>query len=149
LCVFGVFKILYKREDKVKGLKGETLKIYRALAAFYKSTIIPTVRWSFLPAGFQLRPDNLFAPVTLHPEIFIKRISLPEISLQEYVEPGTLGPPPGTDRAACKQSKIPHDMSLLGVDRPMANEEVVRIPSVAITKKKTRSKRKNPGPSQS
>jgi hypothetical protein len=60
LGVFGIFKALYKTESKVKGLKGETLKIYRALAAFHKSTIIPMVRWSFVRAGFRRNPNNLF-----------------------------------------------------------------------------------------
>jgi hypothetical protein len=34
-------------------MKGETRKIYRALLAFYKSTIILMVRWSFERAGFR------------------------------------------------------------------------------------------------
>jgi hypothetical protein len=59
LCVFRIFKVLYTKENKVKGLKGETLKIYRALAPFYKFTIIPMVPWSFVWAGFRLNPDNL------------------------------------------------------------------------------------------
>jgi hypothetical protein len=60
--------------------------IHRTLAAFYKSTRIPIVRWSFAGAVFPLNPDNLFASVTFHPEIAIERIFLPEISLQEYVQ---------------------------------------------------------------
>jgi hypothetical protein len=58
-CVFRIFKVLYKKENEVKGLKGDTLKIYRVLAPFYKFTIIPTVRWAFVRAGFRLNPDNL------------------------------------------------------------------------------------------
>jgi hypothetical protein len=46
LCVFGLFKIFYRKETQSKGMKGETRKIYRALPAFYKSTIISMVRWS-------------------------------------------------------------------------------------------------------
>jgi hypothetical protein len=107
LCIFGIFNVLYKKENKVKGLKGGTLKIYRSLAAFYKYTIILMVWCSLIQAGFQLNPDNLFAPVALHPEIVIEKISLPEISLQEYVEPETLRPPLRTDRVARKQFQIP------------------------------------------
>jgi hypothetical protein len=107
LCVFGISKVLYKRENKVKAFKGESLKIYRALAASYKSTIIPMVRWSFVRAGFRLDPDNPFNPVTLHPQMVIAGISLPEISRQEYVELETLRPPLRTDRAACKRFQIP------------------------------------------
>jgi hypothetical protein len=65
LRVFVIFKVLYKKENKVKGLKGETLKIYRAFAALDKSAIIPMVRWIFIRAGFRLNPHNLFAPGTL------------------------------------------------------------------------------------
>jgi hypothetical protein len=59
LCVSRIFKVLYEKENKVKGLKGETLKIYRALTAFYKSTTIPTALRSFVRAEFRLNPDNL------------------------------------------------------------------------------------------
>jgi hypothetical protein len=37
----------------------------------------------------------------------MERISLPEILLQEYVEPQTWRPPPGADRAAHKRFQIP------------------------------------------
>jgi hypothetical protein len=93
LCVLGIFKVLYKRENKVKGLKREILKIYRDLAAFYKSTMIPMAPWSVVRARFPFTPENFSAPVTLHPEIVIERSSLPEISLQEYVEPEASRPP--------------------------------------------------------
>jgi hypothetical protein len=43
-------------------LKEETLKIYRAILAFYKATVIPIVRWSFLRTIFRLNPKNLLAP---------------------------------------------------------------------------------------
>jgi hypothetical protein len=65
LCVFRVFKMLYKREQKTKGMKGDTMKIYRGLLAFYKATIIPMVRWSFLRAGFRLNQNDLFALLTV------------------------------------------------------------------------------------
>jgi 4-hydroxybenzoate polyprenyltransferase len=44
LSVFGVFKMLCKREAKTHKMKGEALKIYLAILAFYKATIIPMVR---------------------------------------------------------------------------------------------------------
>jgi hypothetical protein len=90
LPVLGFFKALDKKENKVKELEKETLRIYRALAASYKSTIIPMVRWSLVRAGFRLNPDRLSAAVTLHPEICIERISLPEISPQKCMQPETL-----------------------------------------------------------
>jgi hypothetical protein len=105
-CVFGIFKVLYKRENKVKELKGETVQIYCALAAFYKSAIIPMVRWGVVRAGFRLNPDNPFAPVSLHPEIAMERISLHEISLQECIESETLRLSLWTDRTPCKRFQI-------------------------------------------
>ena len=88
LCVFGLFKILYKKERKVAEMKGETLKIYRALCAFYKATIIPMVRWSFSRAGFRLDPHNLFAPLTVNPAEVLDRLKVPDISLESFVSLG-------------------------------------------------------------
>jgi hypothetical protein len=78
-----LLKVLYKKEPKTQHLRGETLKIYRALAAFYKATIIPMVRWSFCRAGFSLNPENLLAPVRVRPDEVLGRIALPEITLEE------------------------------------------------------------------
>jgi hypothetical protein len=44
LWVFGVFKMLCQHEQKTKGMKGDTLTMYRGVLAFYKATIIPMVR---------------------------------------------------------------------------------------------------------
>jgi hypothetical protein len=66
-------------------MKGEALKIYRAMLAFYKATIIPMVRWSFVPAGFRLNPKNLLAPLTVTPADVFARIAMPEIGLEDYV----------------------------------------------------------------
>jgi hypothetical protein len=56
LCVFGIFKFLCKKENKMKGMKEETLKICPVIAAFYKGARIPMVRWSFVGARFRLYP---------------------------------------------------------------------------------------------
>jgi hypothetical protein len=68
LCVFGVFKVLHKTENKAKALRDETLKIYHALAPFYTFTIIPMVRWSFDWAGSRLNPERLFLQ-----ELYVQR----------------------------------------------------------------------------
>jgi hypothetical protein len=47
LCVFGLFKIFYRKERQSKGMKEEIRKIYQVLLALYKSMIIPMVPWSF------------------------------------------------------------------------------------------------------
>jgi hypothetical protein len=67
--VFGIFKFLSAKKDEVKRMKGETLKIYHAIAGFYNATLISMLRWSFICAGFYLNPDNPFAPLTVNTEI--------------------------------------------------------------------------------
>jgi hypothetical protein len=62
LCVFGLFKILYNKENKLKRMKGETLKIFRAVMAFSKPTRIPIGRWGFNPQGWGSIP-RIFSPV--------------------------------------------------------------------------------------
>jgi hypothetical protein len=96
-----------EKGKQIKELKGENLTIYPALTVSNESPLISMFRWIFARAGFWFNSDNVCAPITLHPEIVMDRISLPEILLLEYVEPGTLRPLPQTDRAARKRFQIP------------------------------------------
>jgi hypothetical protein len=107
LCVFGLFKILYKKEAKPKGMKGETSKIYRALLAFYKATIIPMVRWSFRRAGFNLNSTQLLGPLTVNPAEVLERIAVPEMALQELVSLDPSTAPASSDRAIHRRARIP------------------------------------------
>jgi hypothetical protein len=52
--------------------------------------IIPTVRWSFVRAGFHLNPKNLLAPLTTTPADVLAQIAMPKIGLEDYV----FGAPP-------------------------------------------------------
>jgi hypothetical protein len=79
LGVFGLFKIVDHKERQSKGMKGKTRKIYRVLLAFYKSTIIPMVRWSFERAGFRLNSDNLLSHLTVDPTPVLDRLDVPEL----------------------------------------------------------------------
>jgi hypothetical protein len=93
LCVFGLFKIFYRKERQSKGMKGETRKIYRALLAFYKSTIAPMVRWSFGRAGFRLNSDNLLSLLTVDPTPILDRLDVPELPFDDtFVYPDQLDP---------------------------------------------------------
>jgi hypothetical protein len=83
LRVFGLFKIFYRKEKQSKGVKGEARKTYRALLAFYKSTIIPMVRWSFERAGFRLDSDNLLSPLTVDPTAAFDRLDVPELPFDD------------------------------------------------------------------
>jgi hypothetical protein len=83
--------MLSQREAKTHKMKGEMLKIYRAILAFRKATIIPMVRWSFARAGFRLNPKNLLAPLTVTPAHVLAQIAMHEIGLEDYV----FGAPPG------------------------------------------------------
>jgi hypothetical protein len=94
LCVFGLFQIIYRKDKKKKkkknskGMKGETRKIYRALLAFYKSTTMSMVRWSFERAGFCLNPANLLGPLTIDPRPALGRLEVPELSFDDaFVDP--------------------------------------------------------------
>jgi hypothetical protein len=88
-------------------MKGEMLKIYRAILAFYKATIIPMVRWSFVRAGFRLNPENLYAPLTMTPADVLARIAKPEVGLEDDI----FGAPPEVllpaARAGHRRAPIP------------------------------------------
>jgi hypothetical protein len=91
LCVFDIFKILYKEEKKTKGMKGDTRKIYRALLSFYKSTIIPMIWWIFVRAGFFLKPENLLGPVGVNGKRALERIDVLELPIDEtFMYPETI-----------------------------------------------------------
>jgi hypothetical protein len=93
LCVFGLFKIFYRKERQSKGMKRETRKIYRALLAFYKSTIVPMFRWSFERAGFRLNSDNRPSSLTVDPTPVHDRPDVPELLLDDaFVYPDQLDP---------------------------------------------------------
>jgi hypothetical protein len=108
LCVFGLFKIFYRKERQSKGMKGETRSIYRALLAFYKSTIIPMVRWSFERAGFRLNSDNLLRHLTVDPTPVLDRLDVPELPFDEtFVYPGQLDRQRLQLTAQRRQQRIP------------------------------------------
>jgi hypothetical protein len=71
-------------------MKGETRKIYMTLLSFYKSTIIPMIWWSFVRAGFFLKPENLLGPVGVN-GIRVERIEVPELPVNKtFIYPETV-----------------------------------------------------------
>jgi hypothetical protein len=64
-------------------MKGETRKIYRALLAFYKSTIISMVWWSFERAGFRLNSDNLMSHLIVDPTPVLDRLDVSELPFDD------------------------------------------------------------------
>jgi hypothetical protein len=84
LCVSSLFKVIYKKEKTPK-LKGDILKICRAILANYTAAIIPLVRWSFLRAGFRLNPKYLLVPLTITRTGILERIVVPELYLEQFV----------------------------------------------------------------
>jgi hypothetical protein len=78
-------QVLGYERTKTQTLTDETLKIYRALPAFYKATIVPMFRWSFRLPGFRLNSDNLLAPLTINRSGVLARISVLEVSLEQLV----------------------------------------------------------------
>jgi hypothetical protein len=81
-CLFGAFKVLYKKEKKMEKMKVETLKMYRAMSAFYKATVIQVVRWSSNTAASQLNLNECVAPLTVNPQDVLERITRPECTLE-------------------------------------------------------------------
>jgi hypothetical protein len=47
LCLFRLFKIIYRKEKQSKRMKGQIRKIYQAFLTHDTGTIIPMIRWSF------------------------------------------------------------------------------------------------------
>jgi hypothetical protein len=108
LCFFGLFKIFYRKERQSKGMKGETRKIYRTLLAFYKSTIIPMVQWSFERADFRLNFDNILSPLTVDPTPVLNRLDVPELPFDDaFVYPDQLDPQRLQLTAQRRRQRIP------------------------------------------
>jgi hypothetical protein len=80
---FRLHHIFDRKKGQNQGIKGETRKIYRALREFYKSTVIPMVRWSFERADFRLNSDNLLRPLTVDPTPVLERPDVPELPLND------------------------------------------------------------------
>jgi hypothetical protein len=75
-------------------MTGETWKIYGALLSFYKSTIIPMIRWSFVCSGFFVTPENLLGPVGVNGTRVLGRIEVPELPADErFMYPETIDLP--------------------------------------------------------
>jgi hypothetical protein len=82
------------KKKQMKGMKKETRKIYRDLLSFYKSTVIPMIRWSFVPAGFFLKPENLLRPVGVNRTRVLERIEVSELPVGEaFMYPETINLP--------------------------------------------------------
>jgi hypothetical protein len=108
LCVFVLFKIFYRKERQSKGMKRETRKIYRALLAFYKSTIIPMVRWSFERAGIRLNSNNLLSHLIVDPTPVLDRLDVRELPFDNaLVYPDQLGPQRLQLTAQHRRQRIP------------------------------------------
>jgi hypothetical protein len=104
-------------KQKRTKMKGETLKIYRAILVFYQATIIPMVRWSFVRAGFRLNPKNLLEPFTLTPAD--ARVAMPEIGLEDYGFGAAPEVPLPAGRAGHRRAPIPNLLNLQSIPRRM------------------------------
>jgi hypothetical protein len=93
-------KISFQREKQMKGIKGETRKIYMALLSFYKSAISPMVRWSFVRAGFFLEPESPLDLIGVDGTKVSERIEVLELPIDEaLIYPDRIALP--------KQSEMP------------------------------------------
>jgi hypothetical protein len=82
-------------------MKGEARKISRALLSFYNGTITPMIRWSFVLAGFFLKPENLLGSIGVNGTRVFERIKVPELPADKaFMYPETIDLPtrPGMPR---------------------------------------------------
>jgi hypothetical protein len=82
-CLFGMFKLTYKKEKQTQQFTGETKKLYKALLAFYKSTILPIVRHSFARAGILLHLGDMMGAVHIDSKVVLDRLVTPQIPVDE------------------------------------------------------------------
>jgi hypothetical protein len=122
MCVFGLLKMLDKKEQKSKGLRGGTLKIYRVILASYTAPIIPMVRWTFLRAGFHLNQMDIFAPLTVTPNEVLNRIAMPEIGLEKLVFPRAGEDSRATGSGIRRPARIPGLLTPLSLSRLMSTK---------------------------
>jgi hypothetical protein len=95
-------------------MKGETRQIYRALLSFYKTTIIPMIRWSFVRAGFFLKPENLLGPVGVNGTRVLERIEVPELSVDEaFMYPETIDLPTRPGIPTRRRAPLPGPISFV------------------------------------
>jgi hypothetical protein len=89
-------------------MTGETRRIYRTLLSFYKSTIIPMIRWSFVRAGFCLKPDNLPGPVGVNGTRVLERVEVPELPVdQAFMYPESIDLPTRPGIPTRRQAPVP------------------------------------------
>jgi hypothetical protein len=105
-------------------MKGEGRKIYRALISFYKSTIIPMIRWGFVRAGFFLKPENLLGPVGVNGTRVLERIEVLELPVDEaFMYPEIIDLPTRPEISTCRQAPVPGPTSF-AVSRAACTEKV-------------------------
>jgi hypothetical protein len=133
LCVFALFKILYKKERQGKGIKGETRKIDRALLALYKRTIIPMVRWSLATAGFHLSPSDLLGAVTVDPTPFLNALMPHHFlsTMPSYIRSDCL-PNGGSNQSTGSDSGFQGRRSLRSISLPTLTRQLRTVLYVAI-----------------
>jgi hypothetical protein len=108
LCGFGLFKVIYSMERQSKGMKEETKKMYRALPAFYKATIVPMIRWSFERGRFLLDLDDIRNLVQIDPSRVLARIALPDSEFDEsFIYPAEMRKDAERMNAARKRAPTP------------------------------------------
>jgi hypothetical protein len=87
---------------------GETGKIYPALHALYKATIILTVRWSFERAGFLLDLENIGNSVQIDPIRVLNRILVSDFELDDCcIDPNQMTTEKPARNAPRKRKPIP------------------------------------------
>jgi hypothetical protein len=106
--VSGMLKTIYSKGRQSKAMKRETWKMYRALLAFYKATIILMVAWSFERAGFLLDLENIRNPVQIAPSRVLDRIGVSDFEIDDsFIYPDHMGKKAEAKGAARKCTPTP------------------------------------------
>jgi hypothetical protein len=102
----GLFKIIYFKERKLKGMKGEARKSHHALLAFCKGAITPAARWGFERTGLLVDADNIRNPIQIGASIILDRISVPAFN-DVCISPSQMREEAANKNATHKRTPIP------------------------------------------
>jgi hypothetical protein len=98
---------------KIEKHEGREKKMYHALLTFYKTTIVPAVRWSFERAGNLLDLDDIRNPVQLDTDRVLARIAVPCFELDgSFIYPDQMGKGAEGKNAARKLVRVPKSSEL-------------------------------------
>jgi hypothetical protein len=138
--------MIYPKEKQTKEKKGGTRKIYRGLLAFYRSTIIPMLRWSSGRARFRLTRGSLLTPLSVDATPVLERLDVPSffLTMLLYIRSDWIRNN-CRNRNRADDSRFQDRRSLLSVSLHRLTRALGSVPCAAMRRKKAVSKILVPG----